>query len=84
MAKRNRTGACCLTTTGFDNFLASSIQVALNRLNVKGVPELIGSKVTHDLGAFKAGRDVMVGNRWNGELADVADRVYTRDLFKRD
>lgn len=43
-----------------------------------------GSEVTHDLEAFKAGCDVIVANRWSDELADVADMVYTRDLFKRD
>ena len=43
-----------------------------------------GSEVTHDLEAFKAGCDVVVANRWSDELADVADKVYTRDLFKRD
>lgn len=47
-------------------------------------PEFFGSKVTHALEAFKAGCDVIVANRWSEELADVAGKVYTRDLFKRD
>ena len=47
-------------------------------------PEFFGSEVTHDLEAFKAGCDVIVANRWSDELADVADKVYTRDRFKRD
>lgn len=45
---------------------------------------LFGSEVTHDLEAFKAGCDVIVANHWSDEFADVADKVYTRDLFKRD
>lgn len=49
-----------------------------------GAPEFFGSEVTHDLGAFKAGCDVIVANLLSDELADVADKVYTRDLFKRD
>lgn len=47
-------------------------------------PEFFGSLVTYDLGDFKAGFDVIVANRWSDELADVTDKVYTRDLLKRD
>lgn len=49
-----------------------------------GAPEFFGSEVAHDLEAFKAGFDLIVANRRSDELADVADKVYTRDLFKRD
>ena len=47
-------------------------------------PEFFGSEATNDLEAFKAGCDVIVAGRWNDVLADVADKSYTRDLFKRD
>ena len=47
-------------------------------------PEFFGSKVTRDLEALKAGCDMIVSNRWSDEFADVADKVYTRDLLKRD
>ncbi len=78
-----------------DNFCASSIKGVKKRLKAKGVPVVVcestldapkffGSEVTHDLEAFKAGCDVIVANRWSDELADVADMVYARGLFKRD
>ena len=47
-------------------------------------PGFFGSGVTHDLEAFKAGCEVIVANRWIEELANVADKVYTKGLFKRD
>lgn len=67
----------------------------MKRMKVKGVPvvvyepsldapEFFGSEVAYDLEAVKAGYDVIVANRWSDGLADVADKVYTRDLFKRD
>lgn len=78
-----------------DNFCARSIQGIMKRVKAKGVPvvvygptldapEFFGSEVTHDLGAFKAGYDVIVANLLSDELADVAGRVYNRDLFYRD
>ena len=81
--------------TGSDNFRASSIQGIMKRIKSRGVPvvvfeptldaeEFYGSEVTHDLDAFKEACDVILANRWSEDLADVEDKVFTRDLFKRD
>ena len=78
-----------------DNFRARPIQGVMKRVKTKCVrvatyeltvdaPEFFGSEVAHELEAFKAGCNVIVANRWSDELADVSEKVYTRDLFKRD
>lgn len=62
---------------------AKGVPVVVNEPTLDA-PELFGCEVMHDLEVFKAGYDEIVANRWSDELAGVADKVYTRDLFKRD
>lgn len=81
--------------SGSDNFRQSAIQGVMKRLKGEGLAVVIyeptlgksdfyGSEVTYDLTEFKQRVDIIIANRWNDDLADVASKVFTRDLFKRD
>lgn len=80
---------------GSDNFRESSIQGVMAYLKEKGIAVAVyepscmdssfaGCPVMDDLESFKNQCDVIIANRWNDELADVAEKVYTRDLWRRD
>ncbi len=81
--------------SGSDNFRMSAIQDVIRLLRAEGVTVLIyepiatGDKIFHseivrDFGEFKRRSDLIVANRWSDELSDVKEKVYTRDLFRRD